>query len=51
MKKRGSIQLKKKEKYKDREEQFEDATAEVEAYHSGINASAQVCFFLLSIFI
>ena len=45
MKKRGSIQLKKKEKYKGREEQFEDATAEVEAYHSGINASAQVCFF------
>ena len=37
--------MKKKEKYKDREEQFEDATAEVEAYHSGINASAQVCFF------
>ena len=39
--------MKKKEKYKDREEQFEDATAEVEAYHSGINASAQVCFLTL----
>ena len=37
--------MKKKEKYDNREEQVEDATAEVEAYHSGINASTQVRFF------
>ena len=42
---RGSIWLKKKEKYDNREEQVEDATAEVEAHHSGINASTQVRFF------